>query len=528
MYRKVSEKVELSIFCSRLESLCDEMGALLQKAAFSPNIKDRLDFSCAVFDKGGALASQAAHIPVHLGSMAYAMTDIVNQIDWQEGDTIVVNDPFLGGTHLPDVTLITPVFFQCELQGFVANRAHHANIGADRPGSMPITQHLEEEGIVVAPTKLVLAGILQQEVMNYLTGAESLAARNPIIAGDFYAQLSANQLGAKRLVELFNSVGADAFSRQLQRLNNYGTRIAQQSLKHIPNGTYYFEDVLDDDGLGSTEIPIRVKLEVANERVRLDFSGSSPQVTGNLNCPLSVVAAAVFYCFRCLMPRYTPACAGVFSCIEISAPLASLVNAERPAAVAAGNVETSSRIVDVVFGALAQALPERIPAASQGTMNNIAMGARSGKPGSKGRAWDYYETLGGGSGAGPSNDGLSGYQTHMTNTLNTPVESIESHFPLRIEGYALRRNSGGGGTRKGGDGIVRTYRFLEQTEVSLITERRAHAPWGLHGADEGEKGVNLLNGKPLDGKVEFTAVAGDCLSLCTPGGGGWNTYLEKE
>ncbi len=507
------DAIELGIFASRVSAVCDEMGAVLQRAALSPNIKDRLDFSCAVFDAQGALCAQAAHIPVHLGSMAYAMRDIVAGISWQPGDMVIVNDPFLGGTHLPDVTLIAPLHSGGELLGFVANRAHHADIGAASPGSMPLSRHLREEGVVIPPSHLLRGGELDEDLMAAITRETRNSAR---CAGDYAAQISANQCGRERLENLVAGMGASAYRAALAALNDYGARLAHQGLAAIPHGVYEFTDIMDSDGAGNRDIPIHVSLRVAEGEVEVDFSGTAPQVPGNINCPLSVAAAAVYYVFRCLMPAQTPACAGSFRAIRIHAPSGCLLNARRPAAVAAGNVETSTRVVDVVLGALAQALPTEIPAASHGSMNNVAMGGGGGEA-----SWDYYETLGGGMGAGPRGGGLSAVHTHMTNTLNTPVESAEMHFPLRIRRYAIRRGSGGAGARSGGDGLVREYEFLAPTTVTLLTERRRDAPWRLAGSADGLPGRDALNKCPLPSKTVFDARPGDRLVVETPGGGGW-------
>jgi len=491
------------------------MGAVLQRAAFSPNIRDRLDYSCAVFDAEGELCAQAAHIPVHLGSMAYAMRDIVRRIEWGEGDVVVVNDPYLGGTHLPDVTLISPVLTRSELMGFVVNRAHHADIGAHTPGSMPISRRLAEEGIIIPPQHLVRGGVLQKPLMQEILAA----TRNPVTGeGDFAAQISANQTGARRLGALIGRIGEQAYRQALRELNDYGERLARSTLAQIPTGVYRFEDFMDDDGLGHRDVPIRLSLQIADRGVLADFSGSAAQVDGNINCPLSVAAAAVYYVFRCLMPDQTPACAGSFRFIRLQAPLGSLLNARRPAAVAAGNVETSTRIVDVVMGALAQAIPESIPAASHGSMNNLALGGTFA-----GRHWDYYETLGGGMGAGPRHAGHSGIQTHMTNTRNTPIEVLESTYPLRVREYALRTGSAGAGRHRGGDGICRELEFLAPATLTLLTERRRLAPWGLQGGKSAQPGINRLNGRELPGKISCEVQPGDVLRIETAGGGGWGT-----
>lgn len=506
------DPIELNIFASRLAAVCDEMGAVLRNAAFSTNIRDRLDFSCAVFDARGELCAQAAHIPVHLGSMAYAMQDIVLGIEWHPGDMVVLNDPFLGGTHLPDVTLIAPLFIEQRLTAFLVNRAHHADIGASSPGSMPVSSRLDEEGRIIPPGRLLRRGVVDEDFLRQLT----LGNRNPgESAGDFAAQISANRNGLERLGRLVDEWGAEHFQKGLDALNRYAEKLARHALSSLQEGIYSFTDLMDDDGQGNQDIPIKVKLTINQGEVDVDFTGTADQVSGNINCPQSVAAAAVFYVFRCLMPPQTPACAGAFRPIRLQAPEGSLLNARRPAAVAAGNVETSTRVVDAVLGALAQILPDEIPGASHGSMNNLAMGS------DRDPAWDYYETIGGGMGAGRNGGGLTAVQTHMTNTLNTPIEVLETRFPLRIRRYAIRHQSGGEGLRKGGNGLIREFEFLAATQISLLTERRSHQPWGIAGGKPGETGRNLLDGTPLPGKISLEAAAGQHLTIETPGGGGW-------
>lgn len=505
--------IELSLFTSRLNAVCDEMGAVLQRAAFSPNIRDRLDFSCAVFDQHGAMVAQAAHIPVHLGSMAYAMRDIVSQVIWQAGDMIVVNDPYLGGTHLPDVTVIAPVFVADELCAFVANRAHHADIGSHSPGSMPISTTLAEEGIIIPPRHLLRAGVVERACLDWILAG----LRNPVDGeGDFAAQISANRVGVDRLQQLLTGLGVPTYRNGVLAMHDYAERIARATLAQIPAGEYRFADVMDDDGLGNRDLRIQVSLRVKQQQVAVDFTGTCDQVAGNINCPLAVAAAAVYYVFRCLMPPHIPACAGSFAPIQIHAPHGSLLNARRPAAVAAGNVETSTRVVDVILGALAHAIPERIPAASHGSMNNLAMGGDC-----RGTSWDYYETIGGGMGASQRTPGLSAVQTHMTNTRNTPVEVLEMCYPLRVRRYAIRRGSGGHGMQPGGDGLIREFEMLAPATVTLLTERRTHAPWGLQGGGAGAVGENRLNDQALPSKVSLQVQAGDRLIISTPGGGGY-------
>ncbi len=513
------DPIELSLFSSRIEAICEEMGAVLQRSAFSTNIKDRLDFSCAIFDADGMLSAQAAHIPVHLGSMAYAMADIVKQLKWRDGDMVVVNDPFMGGTHLPDITVIAPLFIQQQLIGFIANRAHHANIGGSSPGSMPISRSLEEEGVIIPPTLLMREGKVDRAFIEQLLaqtdGGDGLE-------GDFTAQISANLTGKLRLKSLVEQMGLESFHQALVALNDYAQRLVSAVIHSIPSGSYQFSDYLDDDGCGNHDLLISTTIQIDGDKVYVDFSGTAAQTTGNVNAPLSVAAAAVFYVFRCLMPDHTPACAGAFRPITITAPEGSLLNARRPAAVAAGNVETSTRVVDVICGALAQAIPDLIAAASHGSMNNLAMGSRDDKD----SRWDYYETIGGGMGAGIEGGGLSAVQTHMTNTLNTPVEVLEMNYPVRVCRYAIRINSGGLGQRNGGDGIIREYQFLKPAEVTLLTERRKHQPWGLNGGHSGKPGVNQHNGEILPPKVTLKVKTGDRVLIETPGGGGFGDPCE--
>ncbi len=512
--------ISLSIFANRIDAICEEMGVTLQKAAFSPNIRDRLDYSCAVFDVNGELCAQAAHIPVHLGSMAFAMSGIVQSISWKMGDMVVVNDPFMGGTHLPDVTLIVPVFIEQELLGFVVNRAHHADIGAETPGSMPLSSCLQEEGQIIPPTKLIKAGIINEKQWSGLISGMRNATES---AGDFNAQIAANRRGHDRLINLIQTMGVAEYQAALCCLNDYAEQLALSSFCEIPGGEYCFGDVLDDDGLGHEDIEIKTLIKIEHGKVSLDFAGTASQVRGNVNCPMSVTAAAVYYVFRCLLPAQTPACAGSFRPITIQAPKGCLLNAEYPSAVAAGNVETSTRIVDVVLGALAQAIPDKIPAASHGSMNNIAMGSAGSE---KQPAWDYYETIGGGMGASALSDGQDGVQTHMTNTLNTPIESLEMNYPLRVNRYQIRRGSGGEGNHQGGDGLIREFEFLSPTEVTVLSERRKHAPWGLAGADDGQMGLNRSGQEKLSGKFYRHFKKDDTLTIETPGGGGYQSIAE--
>ncbi len=509
------DAIGLSIFSNRIDAICGEMGATLQKSAFSPNIRDRLDYSCAIFDATGELCAQAAHIPVHLGSMAFAMRDVVATINWSAGDMIVLNDPYKGGTHLPDVTLIAPLFINAKLIGFVANRAHHADIGSETPGSMPLSSNLIEEGLIIEPALIVKNDGIEQRYFAHLM--EKM--RNPQeSAGDFIAQIAANRRGLMRLEALIAKMGANNYLASLQYLNDYAAILARNSLTDIADGDYSFSDVLDDDGQGNSDIVIKTRITFDSNHITVDFAGSDHQVAGNINCPLSVTAAAVYYVFRCLMPPQTPACAGSFQNITILAPEQSVVNACFPAAVAAGNVETSTRIVDVILGALAKALPEKIPAASHGSMNNLAMGYVGDESDA---GWDYYETIGGGMGASAIADGLDAVQTHMTNTLNTPIEALEMKYPLRVTCYQIRQDSAGKGLHHGGEGLTREYEFLAPAQVTILSERRKHQPWGLSTKGSASVGVNTLNRTKLSAKQSFHVVAGDKVCITTAGGGGY-------
>jgi len=510
------DAIELSLFHHRLSAICDEMGATLKRTAISPNIKDREDFSCALFDASGELVAQAAHIPVHLGSMAFCMRNIVHQFDWRAGDELVFNDPFLGGTHLPDITLVHPAFIDNDLAGFACSRAHHTDVGGAEPGSMGISRHLDEEGIVLSPRLWRRAGEPDEEAMQgFLRNVRNPDER----LGDFAAQRAACAVGIRRLLETSADTNLpSSFSALMDATEEYGNK----AISSIPDGDYTFSDVIENDGVNEHPLAIRCTIHIDGKRANVDFSGTARQCDGPLNCPMPVTAAAVLYVFRCLMPAHTPQASAMFRAIDIQAPPGSLVNALPGAAVAAGNVETSQRIVDVVLGALAQALPERIPAAGQGTMNNVVFGAANGD-------WVYYETLAGGMGAHASGDGLSAVQCHMTNTKNTSIEVLEMHYPLIVTECSVREGSGGDGLHRGGDGLVREWKTLKPCRLSLTSERRITAPYGLRGGNDGKAGRNRLYrlGRwiELDGKCALNMEPGDRLRVETPGGGGFG---EKE
>ena len=526
------DAIELNLFNQRLAAICDEMGARLTHTAFSPNIRERLDFSCAVFDDRGRLASQAAHIPVHLGSMAYALRDVVARFEWSAGNMLVFNAPWFGGTHLPDITLVAPAFVDDKLAGFVANRAHHADIGAKTPGSMPLSESLDEEGTLIEAQWLVRGGSIDWDVLNQFVAASCNALYE---RGDYAAQISACRLGSSRLSALVSQLGLENWEFALREMNAYAARLACRYFSRIPIGDWRFTDHMETIGKNTggheRDLPIQVTLKIragddGKPSITADFDGSSTKTYGNLNCPLAVTISAVYYVFRCLLPEYAPSCHGTFQPIAVRAP-AGLINAPPKAAVAGGNVETSSRIVDCVLGALGQAMPEFRIAASQGTMNNFAAGSTS-KAARTNEAWSYYETIGGGTGASDQGGGCSAVQSHMTNTRNTSVEELEMRYPLRVARYAVRRGSGGAGRHRGGDGIVRSFEFLAPATVTLLTERRCRAPWGAAGGADGARGRNLLNHTELAGKTSFNARCGDRLTIMTPGGGGWGSSVPQS
>ncbi len=495
------DPVRLEVFKNLFSSIAEEMGAILGRAAYSVNIKERKDYSCALFDGTGRMIAQAAHIPVHLGSMPLSVEAALKV--GGKGD-ILLNDPYQGGTHLPDVTLVHPVYLDGQRAFFTAARAHYSDIGGDIPGSMSVATDLSQEGLVIPPTPLTPR--LRKRLLQHV--------RNPHeVAGDLDAQRAACRTGGRRLAELVEKYGKRPTDRYAGWLQEYAKQRMEMAISQIPSGVYRFEDVLDDDGFGHGPIRICVAIRLKGKRVRVDFGGTDPQVPGNINAVYAVTLSAVLYCFRCLVPDDIPLNAGAASCIEVFAPEGSVVHARPPAAVAAGNVETSQRIVDVVFGALAKALPGIIPAASQGTMNNLSFG---------GKGFAYYETIGGGMGARPDRDGVSGVQTHMTNTMNAPIEAMEHLYPVRVVANHLRKNSGGKGLYSGGDGIVRELQFEKPCEVSLLSERRKSRPWGLQGGGPGKAGRNLLEGKTLPAKTHFKVKAGERVRIETPGGGGFS------
>ncbi len=514
------DPVRLQIMKDLFGSIAEEMGTTLERTGLSPNVKERRDFSCAVFDGGARLIAQAAHIPVHLGSMASAVESAVANVDLGPGDEVLVNDPFAGGTHLPDLTLVTPVFLRGRRAPsfFVASRAHHADVGGMSAGSMPLAREIYQEGLRIPPVRIARGGRLDGEVLRLvLANMRSPDERE----GDLAAQRGASAVGAARLLALVARFGEPDLSRAVDELLDYAERLVRALIREIPPGRHRFADALDDDGLGHGPIPIRVEIRRERGDVAVfDFTGSSPQVEGPVNAVRAVTLSAVFYVLRTLLPLDVPTNAGILRRVRLVTPAASVVDAALPAAVSAGNVETSQRIVDVLYGALARALPARVPAASAGTMNNLTLGG-TGRD-----AFAYYETIAGGMGARPGLDGLSAVQTHMTNTRNTPIESLEHAYPLRVTCYRVRRRSGGRGRWRGGDGVIREIEALAPLSATIVSERRTRAPYGLAGGEPGARGTNVLiragrAARPLPAKVTLDLEPGDRVRIETPGGGGW-------
>jgi N-methylhydantoinase B len=539
------DPVTLEIFKHLFASVAEEMGVTLGRTAYSPNIKERLDFSCALFDGEGRLLAQAAHIPVHLGAMPASVQAAIEQCaPFAPGDVVVLNDPYLGGTHLPDITMVSPVFVESvgpqaeseegmasrqeRLAFFVASRAHHADVGGMAPGSMPLATEIYQEGIIIPPLKVYQAGERNEAVWRLiLRNVRTPNERR----GDLAAQLAAHEVGARRAREIVARYGLEQTLHYGAALIAYAERLTRAAIARIPDGVYTFEDRMDDDGLGTESLPIRVAITIVGDEMSFDFAGSAPAARGSINAVRAIVESAVYYVVRCLVgdirgaqsQETIPTNAGTFAPLRVNVPAGSLLDPHPPHAVAGGNVETSQRVVDVVFGALARALPDRVPAASQGTMNNITFG---GSDPVSGDPFAYYETVGGGAGGGPDGPGESGVHSHMTNTLNTPVEALEYALPIRVTRYSLRRGSGGAGSHPGGDGLFRDILFLCPVQVSLLSERRRYAPFGLAEGQPGRSGRNVViraDGTEFDlpGKATLDLEAGDTLSLRTPGGGGW-------
>ena len=516
------DPVTLEVARNALSGVAEEAGVALRRTAYSPNIKERVDCSAAVFDPGGELVAQAEHIPVHLGSMPASVAAALARFGaLRPGDQVLLSDPFAGGTHLPDWTLVAPVHRRGRLLGYVANRAHHADVGGAAPGSMPGgATEIFQEGLRIPPVRLRDEGRENADLVEVLMANSRTPGER---LGDLRAQAGANKLGGDRLVELAERMGEDGLSEAMEATKAHAELATRAAISAIPDGRYRFEDALDGDGVVDGEIPIRVEVVVDGDRLRFDFHGTAPQQRGSVNAPLAVTLSSCYFVLRAVTDPDIPANAGSHRPLEVRAPRGSLVNAELPAAVAAGNVETSQRIVDALLGAFAQALPDRIPAASQGTMNNTLLGGLDPRTGA---AFSYYETVAGGQGGRPGRDGMSGVHTHMTNTLNTPVEALEMAYPLRVVEYRLRDGTGGRGRWRGGDGVRRAIEVLaDRATLSLLTERRTLRPWGAGGGEPGASGRNLLirNGQEriLPAKTTLEVVAGDVVVVDTPGGGGF-------
>lgn len=541
---KKFDPITLEIYRALYTSVAEEMGVALRRTSFSPNIKERRDYSCAVFDSSGRVIAQGDHMPVHLGSMPMAVAAALREVQIGPGDVVALNDPFAGGTHLPDVTVVMGVFGESAVGRrqeagqkkrsspasrrlppasclfYVANRAHHADIGGATPGSMGVATDVYGEGVRIPPIHIVRDGEICADVMKLiLANVRSSNERR----ADFEAQIGSLKTGAARLLEIVERRGIKEASEYAQHLILYSARVMRRAIAAIPDGTYQAEDALDDDGISEGEIPIRVRVTIKGDRARVDFTGSAPQVAGALNAVESITVSAVSYVFRCLVGVDVPASAGLMEPIEVIAPQGTVVNATHPASVAGGNVETSQRIVDTVFKALARAIPQRIPAASQGTMNNLTIGGIDPRTGSE---FSYYETVAGGMGARPALDGMNATHTHMTNSLNTPAEALEYSYPLRVREYRIRKGSGGKGRQKGGDGSVREIEVLAASRMSLLSDRRKRAPYGLQGGDAGALGRAFIiradgSKEQLASKGSWDLQPGDRVRIETPGGGGF-------
>jgi N-methylhydantoinase B len=501
------DPVTLSVLASALAGIAEEMGAVLVRSAYSSNIKERRDCSTALFDANGQMVAQAEHIPVHLGAMPEAVAAVMER-EPRPGDVFALNDPFRGGTHLPDVTLVSPLDRDGEIVGYAVTRAHHSDVGGMSPGSMPSdSRTIYQEGIVIPPLRLVRAGEPVADVLDLILAN----VRTPDVRrGDLRAQLAANALAGRRLAELFEQRGEETVLAAFAEVVDYAERRSREAISALPDGTYTATGEIEGDGVSEDDIPLRVAVTIAGDELTIDFEGTADQVQGNVNCPLAVTRSACFFALRVVLPHDIPQNAGVYAPLTIRAPAGSLVNAHHPAAVVAGNVETSQRITDTVLLAFGQAVD--VPAQGQGTMNNLVIG---------GEGWTYYETIGGGQGASAAGDGPSGVHVGMSNTLNTPIEALELEYPMRVERYELADGSGGDGEHRGGDGIVRAVRVLEPASLSLLTDRRRHAPCGAHGGGDGQPGANALNGEKLPAKVSRALVAGDLVAVRTPGGGGY-------
>ncbi len=520
------DAVTLEVYRHLFTALAEEMGASLRRASFSPNIKERRDYSCALFDPKGVAVALGDHMPVHLGAMPMSVEAALAEVGVMEpGDVVILNDPFKGGTHLPDITLISAVYGRDDsiLLGFVASRAHHSDVGGMSPGSMPLAQEIYQEGLRIPPVRLYRRGARNEDLWKAILAN----VRTPVErAGDLDAQLAALHTGETRLLEMVEGKGQQEVLAAMHGLIAYADRLVESGLSEIPDGRYEAVAFMDDDGFGTGPVPIRLRMEVTGDRMLLDFQGTSPQTRGGINAVAAITSSATRYVVRCmveaLLDTPLPAGGGSMSAVELRLPPGSLVNASPPASVAAGNVETSQRITDVLLQAFGKALPGLAPALSQGTMNNMTVGGIDPRTG---ESFAYYETVGGGLGAAPQGPGLSGVHSHMSNSFNTPIEALEHAYPFRVVHYGIRRGSGGEGVHHGGDGLRRDLQLLTPGRVTLLSERRLRGPRGARGGADGAPGENVLIRKDaeekLPGKVAFDALEGDVISVRSPGGGGW-------
>ncbi len=518
------DPVRLEIFKSIFHSVAEEMGGVLRRSAFSPNIKERCDYSCAVFDARGDVLAMGDHMPVHLGSMPASVDAAIRALSLQPGDVALLNDPYTGGTHLPDLTMVMPVYLPRSREPFfyVANRAHHADVGGAQAGSMSLSREIFQEGIRIPPVKIFANGRIVRDVLELLLANVRTPHERE---GDLTAQVASCRVGERRLLETVRKYGARQTGDYGRHLLEYSARMMRATIREIPDGIYRGEDFMDNDGVSDEPIAIRVTIRIRGARAEVDFTGSSPECAGSINAVKAIADSAVFYVFRCLVNDQVPATSGLLRPIRIIAPEGTIVNARPPCAVAGGNVETSQRITDTLLRALAKALPGKIPAASQGTMNNLTFGGRDTRPHRGNAPFAYYETIAGGMGARPGRNGESGIHTHMTNSLNTPVEVFEHAYPVRVRHYGIRHGSGGRGQYRGGDGIVREIELLVPMQVGMLSDRRKFAPYGLAGGKPGEIGKSelIIKGKNrrVAAKGSFYAPVGAIVRIETPGGGGW-------
>ena len=523
------DPIRLEIFKNHFHAVAEEMGAALRRAAFSPNIKERRDYSCAVFDGAGQVLAMGDHMPVHLGSMPMSVAAAIAAFPLGPGDIALLNDPYAGGTHLPDLTMVMPVYTSpgARPSYYVANRAHHADIGGAHAGSMGLSREIFQEGLRVPPVKLQEGGAVSRGILSLLLANVRTPRERE---GDLTAQVAACRIGERRLRELVSKYGSKEVFAYERHLLRYSATMMRATLRTIPAGNYTAEDFLEDDGVTDRPQRIAVAIRIRAGRAVVDFTGSSPQCAGSINAVAAIAESAVFYVFRCLVQEQVPATSGLMKPIRVIAPAGTIVNARPPAAVAGGNVETSQRIVDTLLRALAKAIPSRIPAASQGTMNNLTLGGSDPRRG--GAPFAYYETIAGGAGAGPGSPGRAATHTHMTNSLNTPIEVLEHAYPVRVRRYAIRRGSGGRGKYAGGEGVVREIEFLADVQVGMLSDRRSGRPYGLSGGHPGAAGKNqlILDGRArtLASKFSLYSPAGAILRIETPGGGGWGAPAQRR